>query len=45
MEIYNDVEALTQYITDEVFRMLKQSPESWVRRTFGPPYAAYRSYR
>jgi hypothetical protein len=36
MEIYNDVEALTQYITDEVFRMFKQSPESWVRRTFGP---------
>src|SRR5512136_2684173 len=36
MEKYNDVEALTQYITDEVFRLFKQSPESWVRRTFGP---------
>jgi hypothetical protein len=35
MEKYNDVEALTQYITDEVFRLFKQSPESWVRRTFG----------
>jgi 1-acyl-sn-glycerol-3-phosphate acyltransferase len=36
MEKYNDVESLTQYITDEVFRLFKQSPESWVRRTFGP---------
>jgi 1-acyl-sn-glycerol-3-phosphate acyltransferase len=35
MDKYNDVEALTQYITDEVFRLFKQSPESWVRRTFG----------
>jgi hypothetical protein len=36
MEKYADVESLTQYITDEVFRVFKQSPESWVRRTFGP---------
>jgi hypothetical protein len=36
MDNYNDVEALTQYITDEVFRVFKQTPESWVRRNFGP---------
>jgi hypothetical protein len=36
MEKYNDVESLTRYITDEVFRVFKQSPDSWVRRTFGP---------
>jgi hypothetical protein len=36
MEKYTNVESLTQYITDEVFRVFKQSPESWVRRTLGP---------
>jgi hypothetical protein len=36
MEKYTDVEALTQYITDEVFRLFKQNPESWARKTFGP---------
>jgi putative hemolysin len=33
---YTDIEALTQYITDEVFRIFKQSPESWIRRNLGP---------
>lgn len=36
MEKNIDVDALTQNILDEVFRVFKQSPESWVRRTFGP---------
>ena len=36
MDKYADVDSLTQYILDEVFRVFKQSPESWVRRTFGP---------
>jgi hypothetical protein len=36
MENYVDVDSLTQNILDEVFRVFKQSPESWVRRTFGP---------
>lgn len=36
MEKISDVEALTQYITDEVFKLFKQSPQSWARRTFGP---------
>ena len=36
MEKYVDVDSLTQNILDEVFRVFKQSPESWVRRTFGP---------
>ena len=36
MEKPVDVESLTQFITDEVFRVFKQSPKSWARRTFGP---------
>jgi hypothetical protein len=36
MENYSDVEALTQFITDEIFKLLKASPHSWARRTFGP---------
>jgi hypothetical protein len=36
MEKTTDIEALTQFITDEIFRVFKQSPQSWVRRTFGP---------
>lgn len=36
MEKFTDVEALTQYITDELFRLFKQSPHSWMRRLFGP---------
>lgn len=36
MDNYVDVDSLTQNILDEVFRVFKQSPESWVRRTFGP---------
>ncbi len=36
MEQVADVEALTEYITDEIFRLFKQSPTSWARRTIGP---------
>jgi hypothetical protein len=36
MEKNADIESLTQYVTDEVFRLFKQSPRSWVRKTFGP---------
>jgi hypothetical protein len=36
MEKYSDIDALTRYITDEIFRIFKQSPDSWVQKTFGP---------
>src|SRR4030042_574195 len=36
MDKYTDVESLTQYITDEIFRLFKQTPHSWARRTLGP---------
>ncbi len=36
MDKFTDVESLTQYITDEIFRLFKQSRDSWARRTFGP---------
>jgi len=36
MEKFTDVESLTQYITDEIFRLFKLSRQSWLRRTFGP---------
>jgi hypothetical protein len=36
MDQYTDVDFLTHYILDEVFRVFKQSPESWIRRSFGP---------
>jgi len=36
MEKYTDVEALTQYITDEVFRLFNLAPDSWLRKTIGP---------
>ncbi len=36
MDKYTDVESLTQYITDEIFRLFKQTPQSWARRTLGP---------
>jgi hypothetical protein len=36
MDKYTDVDFLTQYILDEVFRVFKQSPESWIRHSFGP---------
>ena len=38
MEKFTNVESLTQYITDEIFRLFKQSPQSWARRTFGPVF-------
>ena len=36
MDNYSDIEALTQFITDEIFKLFKASPHSWARRTFGP---------
>ncbi len=36
MDKFTDVDALTKYITDEVFRVFKQSPESWARKMLGP---------
>ncbi len=36
MDKFVDVNALTKYITDEVFRIFKLSPESWARKTFWP---------
>ncbi len=36
MEKFTDVESLTQYITDEIFRLFKLSRDSWERRVFGP---------
>ncbi len=36
MEKFSDVESLTQYITDEIFRLFKLSRDSWERRIFGP---------
>jgi hypothetical protein len=36
MEKFTDIETLTQYITDEMFKVFKLSPRSWARRTFGP---------
>jgi len=36
MEMFTDVESLTQYITDEIFRLFKLSRDSWERRIFGP---------
>jgi hypothetical protein len=35
MEQYNDIEVLSKFITDEIFKMFKVSPQSWVRQTFG----------
>ncbi len=36
MERFTDVESLSQYITDEIFRLFKLSRDSWERRVFGP---------
>lgn len=36
MERFTDVESLTQYITDEIFRLFRLSRDSWERRVFGP---------
>jgi hypothetical protein len=36
MEPYSDIETLSKSITDEIFKMFKISPQSWVRQTFGP---------
>ena len=36
MDNLSDIEALTQFITDEIFKLFKISPQSWARRTFGP---------
>jgi Acyltransferase len=36
MDKFTDVESLSQYITDEIFRLFKLSRDSWERRVFGP---------
>ena len=36
MEKFSEVEELTQSITDEIFKLFKLSPQSWMRRAFGP---------
>ncbi len=36
MDKLTEVESLTQYITDEIFRLFKLSRDSWERRIFGP---------
>jgi hypothetical protein len=36
MDRSSDIESLTQYITDEIFRLFKLSRDSWERRVFGP---------
>jgi hypothetical protein len=38
MDKNTDVETLTQYITDEIFKVFKAAPDSWIRRTFGPMF-------
>ncbi len=38
MDKFTDVESLTQYITDEIFRLFKLSRDSWERRIFGPVF-------
>ncbi len=39
MERYSDVEILSKFITDEIFKMFKVSPHSWVRQTLGPLFS------
>jgi hypothetical protein len=36
MDRFTNVDSLTQYITDEIFRLFKLSRVSWERRIFGP---------
>jgi hypothetical protein len=36
MDNNSDIETQTQFITDEIFKLFKASPQSWARRTFGP---------
>jgi hypothetical protein len=36
MEKNNDIEALSKFITDEIFKLFKVDPHSWVRQTLGP---------
>ena len=38
MKQMNHVEWLTQFITDEIFRLFKQPRHSWLRRSFGPVF-------
>jgi hypothetical protein len=36
MEQNSDIDTLSKFITDEIFKMFKVSPQSWARQTFGP---------
>ncbi len=36
MEKNSDIETLSKFITDEIFKMFKVDPHSWIRQTFGP---------
>ena len=36
IEKNNDIESLSKFITDEIFKMFKVDPNSWIRQTFGP---------
>jgi hypothetical protein len=36
MDKFTEVDSLTQYITDEIFRLFKLSRDSWERRVLGP---------
>jgi hypothetical protein len=40
MEQNSDIESLSKFSTDEIFKMFKVSPQSWVRQTL----ALYSSY-
>jgi len=36
MEKCSDLETLSKFITDEIFKLFKVDPHSWIRRTVGP---------
>jgi hypothetical protein len=36
MEKSSDIETLSKFITDEIFKMFKVDPQSWIRQTIGP---------
>jgi hypothetical protein len=36
MEKYSDIETLSKFITDEIFKLFKVDPHSWIRQTIGP---------
>ena len=36
MEINSDIETMSKFITDEIFKLFKIDPHSWIRQTLGP---------